>query len=101
MTPAQGDEEMLPSMRYVISAALLLTATGALADSPMPGADVPVREVVTRTPVETPKADEQLRNLTREVESLETDVHALQAQIADQGLHEVQYLDQTTHPLWP
>ena len=92
---------MLPSMRYVISAALLLTATGALADSPMPGADVPVREVVTRTPVETPKADEQLRNLTREVESLETDVHALQAQIADQGLHEVQYLDQTTHPLWP
>ena len=92
---------MLPSMKYVISAALLLTATGALADSPLPGADVPVREVVTRTPVETPKADEQLRNLTREVESLETDVHALQAKVSEQGLNEVQYLDQTTHPLWP
>ena len=92
---------MLPSMRYLISAALLLTATGALADSSLPDAEVPVREIVTRVPVETPKPDEQLRNLTREVESLETDVHALQAQVAEQGMHEVQYLDQTNHSLWP
>ena len=92
---------MLPSMKYLISAAMLLTATGALADSPMPRADVPVREVVTRTPVEAPKSDEQLRNLTREIESLETDVHALQAQLADQARYEPQYLDQTTHSQWP
>lgn len=93
---------MLPSMKYLISAAMLLTATGALADSPLPGADGPVREIVTRTPVvENSKADDQLRNLTREIEALETDVHALQAQVAEQGSNEVQYLDQTTHPLWP
>ena len=88
-------------MHALLPAMLLLTGSVALADSPMPRADVPVREVVTRTPVETPKSDEQLRNLTREIESLDTDVHALQAQLADQARNEPQYLDQSTHPLWP
>jgi len=92
---------MLTALKGLIPAALLLTATGALADSPMPDPKVPVREVVTRTPAETPKNDEQLRALTLEVETLETDVHALQAQLADQNSREVQYLDQSTHPMWP
>jgi hypothetical protein len=92
---------MLPSLKGLIPAALLLTATGALADSPMPDAKVPVREIVTRTPAGTPKGDDQLRMLTREIESLETDVHALQAQLADKDSREVQYLDQGNHPLWP
>ena len=56
---------MLPSMRALFPAALLLTATGAFADSPTPDADVPVREIVTSTPAQTPKADEQLEALTR------------------------------------
>ena len=92
---------MLTALKGLIPAALLLTATGALADSPMPDPKLPVREVVTRTSAETPKNDEQLRALTREIETLETDVHALQAQLADQNSREVQYLDQSTHPMWP
>jgi TolA-binding protein len=101
MEPAQGEEDMLASLKGLIPAVLLLSATGALADSSMPDPKVPVREIVTRTPAETPKNDEQLRSLTREIESLETDVHALQAQLAEKGLREVQYLDQSTHPMWP
>jgi len=92
---------MLPSMRALFSTALLLTATGALADSPMPDADVPAREIVTRTPAETPKADEQLEALTREVKSLESDVQQLETKAAERGLHEVEFLDQTNHPMWP
>jgi len=92
---------MLPSLRNLIPAALLLTASGAMADSPVPAAEMPAREIVTRTPADAQKPDEQLRTLTREIESLETDVHALQAQLADKDSREVQYLDQGTHPLWP
>jgi peptidoglycan hydrolase CwlO-like protein len=101
MTPAQGDEEMFPSMRGLFAAVVLLTATGALADEPIPGADVPAREIVTRTPVETPKADEELQMLTREVQSLDNDVKQLQAKQTERALHEVEFLDQTNHPLWP
>jgi len=92
---------MLPSMRALFPAALLLTATGAFADSPTPDADVPVREIVTSTPAQTPKADEQLEALTREVQSLESDVQQLQEKAAERGLHEVEFLDQTNHPMWP
>lgn len=92
---------MLPSIRRLFPAVLLLTASGALADSPLPGADVPAKEVVTRAPVETKKADEQLEALTREVHSLETDVQQLQSKVAERQLHEVEFLDQTNHPLWP
>ena len=92
---------MLPSLRRLFPAALLLTASVALADSPMPGADVPVQELVTRTPVETRQADEQLRVLSREVQSLETDVQQLQATVAVRGAHDVELLDQTNHSLWP
>ena len=92
---------MLPSMRRLFPAALLLTATAAFADSPLPRADVPVREIVTRTSPEAPKADEQLSTLTREVQSLEADVQALQTKVNERATHEVEFLDQSTHPLWP
>lgn len=92
---------MLPSMRRLFPAALLLTASVALADSPVPGSDVPVREVVTRTPAETPKSDEQLRALTHEIQLLEADVQKLQTKLSDRAVHEVEFLDQTDHPMWP
>ena len=93
---------MFASMRRLFPAALLLTASGALADSPVPGSDVPVREIVTKTAVETPKADgEQLRALTQEIQSLQTEVQKLQTKVSERGLHEVEFLDQTTHPMWP
>ena len=92
---------MLPSMRHLLPAALLLTASGALADSPLPGSDVPAREVVTKTAVETPKSDEQLRVLTQEVQALESDVQKLQTKVNERAVHEVEFLDQTNHPMWP
>jgi hypothetical protein len=102
MSPAQGDEDMLPSMRRLFPAVLLLTGSAALADSPLPGSDVPTREVVTRTPVETVKSDEQLRVLTREIQSLEAEVQKLQTKVSEQrAVHEVEFLDQTDHKLWP
>ena len=92
---------MLPAMRRLFPVALLLTSAGALADSPLPVASVPAKEIVTRTPVETTRTDEQLQALTREVQSLETDVQKLQANVAERQLHEVEFLDQTDHKLWP
>lgn len=93
---------MLPSMRRLFPAVLLLTASGALADSPLPGSDIPAREVVTRTAVEAPKADdEQLRALTHEIQSLQAEVQKLRTKVSERGLHEVEFLDQTTHPMWP
>lgn len=92
---------MLPSRRRLIPVALLLTSAGALADSPLPGADVPAKEIVTRTPVETQKADEQVQALSREVQALETDVQKLQSDVTERQLHEVEFLDQTDHKLWP
>ena len=92
---------MLPSMKHLVRAALLLTASAALADSPLPGADVPAREVTTRTVTAAPKADEQLQTLTRSVESLESKVEELKEKVAERGAREVEFLDQTTHPLWP
>jgi len=109
---------MLPSMRRLIPVALLLTSAGALADSPLPGADAPAKEIVTRTPVEAKKADEQLQALTREVQALDADVQQLQAltrevqaldadvqqlqaKVTERQLREVEYLDQTDHKLWP
>jgi len=92
---------MLPSIRRLIPVALLLTSAGALADSPLPGADVPTKEIVTRTPGEEKKADQQLQALTREVQALETDVQQLQTKVSERQLHEVEFLDQTDHKLWP
>ena len=92
---------MLPSMRRLIPVALLLTSAGALADSPLAGAAVPAKEIVTRTPVEAKKADEQLQALTREVQALDADVQQLQAKVTERQLREVEYLDQTDHKLWP
>ena len=92
---------MLPSMRRLIPVALLLTSAGALADSPLAGADVPAKEIVTRTPVEAKKADEQLQALTREVQALDADVQQLLAKVTERQLREVEYLDQTDHKLWP
>ena len=92
---------MLPSLRRLMPAALLFTATGAFADSPMPGAEAPTREIVTRAPAETPKADEQLQTLSREVEALQNDVQQLQEKVSERAVHEVEFLDQTNHPLWP
>ena len=92
---------MLPSMRRLFPAVLLLTGSVALADSPVPGSDVPTKEVVTRTPGEEKKADQQLQALTREVQALETDVQQLQTKVSERQLHEVEFLDQTDHKLWP
>ena len=92
---------MLPSMRRLFPAVLLLTGSVALADSPVPGSDVPTKEVVTRTPAETPKSDEQLREITHEIKLLEADVQKLQTKVSDRAVHEAEFLDQTNHPMWP
>jgi hypothetical protein len=100
MEPAQGDEEMLPSMRRLFSVGLLLAASGALADSPLPAADASAKEVVTRAP-ETQKVDEQVRTLTREVESLQSDVQQLRAKEAERAVHEAELTGPNDHPMWP
>jgi len=92
---------MLPSMSRLFSAALLLGASGALADSPLPPVDVPAREIVTRVPAETPKADDQLRTLTREVEALQSDVRQLRAKEAERAVHEAELSGPNDHPMWP
>ena len=92
---------MLPPMKRLISAALLLTASGALAETPLPGSDVPAKEIITSTAPEAPKIEEQLRVLTREVQSLENDIHDLKTKVETNEADTVHYLDQTDHPLWP
>lgn len=93
---------MLPSMRRLFPVALLLCGSGALADSPLPGADVPVKEVVTRATTATPKVDEQVRVLTREVESLQSDVQQLRAKEAERAVHEAELTGPNDHlSLWP
>jgi len=92
---------MFASLKTLVPAALLLTATGALADSPLPAADMPAKEIVTRTSNDAQKPDEQLRALTRAVESLGAEVQQLRAQEAERAVHQVEYLDQNNHPMWP
>jgi len=92
---------MLPPMKHLISAALLLTASGALAETPLPGSDVPAKEIITSAPKDAPMVEEQLRLLTREVQSLDNDVHELKVQVETHEADTVHYLDQTDHPLWP
>ena len=67
---------MLPSLRRLLPAALLL-ASGALAESSLPAADVSAREIVTRVPAQQAATGDQLRALPRAVESLETEVGQL------------------------
>ena len=92
---------MLPSLSRLIPAALLFTASSALADSPLPVAEVPAREIVTRTPAQAAPVDEQLRTLTRAVESLESEVQQLRAKDAERAVHEAELLGPNNHPLWP
>jgi hypothetical protein len=92
---------MLPSLRNLVAAALLLTASGAMADSPVPAAEMPAREIVTSTPADAQKSDEQLRTLTRTVESIEAEVQQLRAREAERAVHQAEFLDQNNHPLWP
>lgn len=92
---------MFASLKTLVPAALLLTATGALADSPLPAADMPAKEIVTRTSNDAQKPDEQLRALTRAVESLGAEVQQLRAQEAERAVHQVEFLDQSNHPMWP
>lgn len=92
---------MLPSLRRLLPAALLLTTSGALAESSLPAADVSAREIVTRVPAQQAATDEQLRALTRAVESLETEVGQLQAKEAERAVHEAELLGANDHPLWP
>jgi len=92
---------MLPSLKNLLPAVLLLTATGALADSPLPAADMPAKEIVTRTSTDAQKPEEELRTLTRTVESLAAEVRQLRAQEAERAVHQVEFLDQSTHPMWP
>ena len=90
---------MLPSMRRLFSVALLLGASGALADSPLPPADASVKQVVTRVPEQ--KVDDQVRTLTREVESLQSDVQQLRAKEAERAVHEAELSGPNDHPMWP
>lgn len=90
---------MLPSMRRLFSAALLLGATGAMAESPLPPADASAKEVVTRVPAV--KVDEQVRTLTREVEALQSDVQQLRAKEAERAVHEAELTGPNDHPMWP
>jgi hypothetical protein len=88
-------------MRRLFSAALLLTASGALADSPLPPSDAPVKEIVTRVPAETARVDDQVRTLTREVESLQSDVRQLRAKEAERAVFEAELSGPNDHPMWP
>ena len=90
---------MLPSMRRLCAVALLLGASGALADSPLPPADASVKQVVTRVPEQ--KVDDQVRTLTREVESLQSDVQQLRAKEAERAVHEAELSGPIDHPMWP
>src|SRR5262245_9797805 len=102
MRPAHKEtRKMLPSLRVLFSAALLLAASSALAESPLPAAKLPAREIVTVVPAQQVAADDQLRVLTREVESLATEVNRLQAKEAERAVHEAELLGQNNHPLWP
>ncbi|HVP61542.1 MAG TPA: hypothetical protein VMT11_13340 [Myxococcaceae bacterium] len=92
---------MLPTLRRFVPAALLLTASGALADSPLPKAEVTAREITTHTPAVTPAADDQLRTLTRTVESLETEVQQLQAKQDERSPQVGELGGPNDHPLWP
>ena len=92
---------MLSSLRRLFPAALLLTASGALAESPLPAAEIPARTIVTRVPAQQRAADEQLRVLTRAVESLAMDVDQLRAKEAERAVHEAELLGPNNHPLWP
>jgi len=92
---------MLPSLRNLVPAALLLTASGALADSPLPAAEMPAREIMTRTPADAQKPDEQLRTLSRTVEAIEAEVQQLRAKEAERAVHEAELLGPNNHPLWP
>ena len=92
---------MLSSLKTLVPAALLLTASGALADSPLPAAEMQAREIVTRTQVESQKQDEQLRALTRTVESVEAEVKQLRAREAERAVHQAELLGPNDHPLWP
>ena len=92
---------MLTPMKRLIPAALLLTASGAFAEAPLPGSDVPAKEIVTSTPPQAPKVEEQPGTRTREVQSLENDIHELKAKVETNQADTVHYLDQTEHPLWP
>ena len=89
---------MLPSMRNLFSVALLLTASGALADSPLPPADASAKVVVTRAPE---KVDEKVNTLTREVEALQSDVQQLRAKEAERAVHEAELSGPNDHPMWP
>jgi hypothetical protein len=86
-------------MRRLFSVALLLGASGALADSPLPPADASVKQVVTRVPEQ--KVDDQVRTLTREVESLQSDVQQLRAKEAERAVHEAELSGPNDHPMWP
>ena len=92
---------MLLSIKRLISAAILLTVSAALAEAPIPGSDVPAKEIASSTPPDAPKLDEQVRILTREVQALENDVHELKTTVQVHEADTVHYLDQTDHPLWP
>jgi methionine-rich copper-binding protein CopC len=92
---------MLPSLRRLVPTALLLTASGALAHSPLPQPEVPAKEILTGAPAQQALADEQLRMLTRAVESLATDVKQLREKEAERAVHEAEELGPNSHPLWP
>jgi len=92
---------MFPSLRRLVPTALLLTTSGALADSPFSQPEVPAQEILTRAPAQQAVADEQLSMLTRAVESLETDVKLLRAREAERAVDEAEALGPDSHPLWP
>ena len=91
---------MMPSLRRFVPAVLLLTASGALADSPLPKAEITAREITTRAS-ETLSVDEQLRTLTRTVESLEAEVQHLRAKQEERSLQTSELGGPNDHPLWP
>ena len=92
---------MLPSLKNLLPAVLLLTATGALADSPLPAAEMQEKEIDTRTSTDSQKRDEQLRTLTRTAQSLEAEVQQLRAQQAERAGHQVELLGPSSYELWP
>jgi hypothetical protein len=91
---------MIPSLRRFVPVALLLTASGALADSPLPKAEVTAREITTRARAETPSVEEQLRTLTRTVESLEAEVQHLRAKQEERSLQVGGLGDPNDHLGW-
>ena len=88
-------------LKRFVPAVLLLTASGALAESPLQGpSDAPAREVLGTTRPQ-PAVEDQVKELTQTVQSLDAQVKQLRALEAERPAPNVDLGGPNDHPLWP